>query len=75
MYEWRLYPPQAKSQKNLNVHQLTNEYIVCCVHAMKRYLAMIRNEVLVHVSLIHSAMNLENTRLSERSQTHKIHFV
>ena len=68
------------SQKmETKVHQLMNGYIKCDSHMMLQYTAIKRNEILIHATiwinrneiLIHATIwiNLENTTLSERSQS------
>lgn len=57
------------SQKvNTTQTSVTDEWINkrLCIHAMEYYLAIRRNEVLIHIT---TWVNFENTALSERSQS------
>lgn len=61
----------TKKWNNLNVHQLVNEFLKCgvfCIHTMEYYLAIKRNELLIHAATV---MNLKNM-VSKRSLMQKI---
>ena len=63
---------KAKKWNNLNVHQLGNEFLKCgvfCIHTMEYYLAIKRNELLIHAATV---MNLKYIMVSERSLMQKV---
>lgn len=62
----------AKKWNNLNVHQLVKEFLKCgvfCIHTMEYYLAIKRNELLIHAATV---ISLKNIMVSERSLMQKI---